>query len=175
MRYETAALATPVGPLAVIVDPGTGAVVASGFDGLADQQARLPEPNQARGFGAAGDAMWAVAGAVAAYADGELDALDLVVVDQPGGPFLQKAWAAQRGVRAGTTVTYSELAALAGNPRAVRAAGSSCARNRVAPFVPCHRILRSDGTLGGYYYGLDVKAALLAHEGVTVAQPALFP
>jgi methylated-DNA-[protein]-cysteine S-methyltransferase len=46
----------------------------------------------------------------------------------------------------------------------VRAAGSACARNLVAPFVPCHRVLRSGGTLGGYYYGLDAKRVLLAHE-----------
>lgn len=165
MRYETAILATPAGGLVVIVDPLTGAVVASGFDGLADQQARLPQEEQARGFDRAGEALRGVADAVAAYADGELTALDRVVVDQPGGEFMQKAWAAQRGVRPGTTVTYAELAALAGNPRAIRAAGSSCARNRVAPFVPCHRILRSDGSLGGYYYGLEVKTALLRYEG----------
>lgn len=169
MKYETATLATPAAPLTVIVDPLTGAVVASGFDGLADQQGRLPEADRARGFGGAGAALRAVAEAVAAYADGELTALDRVVVEQPGGEFMQKAWVAQRGVRPGTTVTYAQLAALAGNPRAVRAAGSSCARNRVAPFVPCHRILRSDGTIGGYYFGVQVKAALLRHEGVLLA------
>jgi len=47
----------------------------------------------------------------------------------------------------------------------VRAAGQACATNRVAPFVPCHRILRTDGSLGGYAYGLPVKEALLVHEG----------
>ena len=66
--------------------------------------------------------------------------------------------------------------AAAGSASAVRAAGQACARNKVAPFVPCHRILRSDGTLGGYAYGLPVKAALLAHEGARAAAPedALF-
>ena len=47
----------------------------------------------------------------------------------------------------------------------MRAAGQACARNKVAPFVPCHRILRTDGSLGGYAYGLPVKEALLVHEG----------
>jgi len=79
---------------------------------------------------------------------------------------MQDAWIASRTVSAGTTTSYTGLAALAGRPNAVRAAGSACAKNLVAPFVPCHRILRTDGSLGGYYYGLPVKAALLAHEGV---------
>ena len=46
----------------------------------------------------------------------------------------------------------------------MRAVGSACGRNLIAPFIPCHRALRSDGSLGGYYYGLDVKRWLLAHE-----------
>lgn len=172
---QTALLTTPVGPLAVVVDPDDGAVVASGFRDLADQRGRLAPALQARGFTSGGAAVDVVADAVAAYTNGELDALEKVAVRQPGGPFLQEAWRALRAVRAGSTATYAELAARAGRPQAVRAAGSACARNMVAPFVPCHRILRTDGTLGGYYYGLDVKTALLAHEGVTVAQPALFP
>ncbi len=67
------------------------------------------------------------------------------------------------------TVSYTQLAAQAGNPRAPRAAGAACAYNLIAPVVPCHRALRSDGTLGGYYYGLDRKTWLLRHEG---ARPA---
>jgi methylated-DNA-[protein]-cysteine S-methyltransferase len=56
------------------------------------------------------------------------------------------------------------LAARLDNPRAVRAAASICARNTSALFVPCHRVLRTDGTLGGFAWGLDVKANLLARE-----------
>ncbi|NKY12520.1 methylated-DNA--[protein]-cysteine S-methyltransferase, partial [Cellulomonas hominis] len=91
-------------------------------------------------------------------------ARDAVPVEQPGGPFQQRAWQAMRAIPPGGTATYAELALAAGSPSAVRAAGSACARNRVAPFVPCHRVLRSGGSLGGYYYGLDVKRALLALE-----------
>ena len=68
-------------------------------------------------------------------------------------------------VPAGSTATYAELAAAAGSPAAVRAAGSACARNLLAPFVPCHRVLRTGGALGGYRYGLAVKDELLRHEG----------
>jgi len=64
-------------------------------------------------------------------------------------------------------VSSGELAARAGAPRAVRAAGSACARNAVCLFVPCHRVVRRDGSLGGYYYGLATKQSLLEHERVT--------
>src|SRR5207342_3389453 len=100
-----------------------------------------------------------------AYVAGDLAALDAVPVRQPGGPFLQEAWRVMRQIPAGTTWTYAELAAKAGRPSAVRAAGGACAHNLVAPFVPCHRVLRTGGSLGGYYYGLDVKQWLLTHEG----------
>jgi methylated-DNA-[protein]-cysteine S-methyltransferase len=66
----------------------------------------------------------------------------------------------------GTTVTYAELAALAGNAHATRAAGTVCATNPVAIVLPCHRVLRSDGTLGNYGGGLAMKDALLRLEGV---------
>jgi methylated-DNA-[protein]-cysteine S-methyltransferase len=66
----------------------------------------------------------------------------------------------------GTTVSYRELALRAGNERAARAAGAACATNPVAIVLPCHRVLRSDGGLGGYGGGLDMKHALLQLEGV---------
>ena len=66
----------------------------------------------------------------------------------------------------GTTITYRELAARAGNERAARAAGAACAANPIAIVLPCHRILRSDGGLGGYGGGLELKEALLRLEGV---------
>jgi methylated-DNA-[protein]-cysteine S-methyltransferase len=70
-----------------------------------------------------------------------------------------------RAVPAGAVLSYAALAARAGKPRASRAAGAACAANLVAPVIPCHRIVRADGSLGGYYYGLDRKAWLLRHEG----------
>ncbi|MFC7218530.1 methylated-DNA--[protein]-cysteine S-methyltransferase [Streptomyces polyrhachis] len=64
----------------------------------------------------------------------------------------------------------------AGRPDAARAAGAACAKNLVPLIVPCHRVRRSDGTLGGYYYGLDVKRRLLAHEaGRPLALPPPLP
>lgn len=159
---ETALVDTPVGPLAVVVDDGV--VVASGFSPVDDQVGRLDAGQRARGTVARTD-IPGVTEHVRAYAGGDLAALDRVTVRQPGGPFLQEAWRVMREIPAGSTWTYAELATKAGSPTAVRAAGSACARNMVAPFVPCHRVLRSDGSLGGYYYGLDVKQGLLTHEG----------
>jgi methylated-DNA-[protein]-cysteine S-methyltransferase len=69
-----------------------------------------------------------------------------------------------RAVAYGTTVSYAQLAAASGNARAVRATGTACAHNPLPLVVPCHRVLRSDGTLGGYTGGLEVKRALLALE-----------
>ena len=74
-----------------------------------------------------------------------------------------------RDVGYGTTVSYSQLAEAAGNPRAVRAVGSACATNPIPIVIPCHRVLRSDGSLGGYGGGLHVKRALLDLEQRTPA------
>jgi methylated-DNA-[protein]-cysteine S-methyltransferase len=104
------------------------------------------------------------AAALRAYFAGDVGALTTIAVSQPGGPFHARVWAAMREVAPGTTVSYAELAARAGAPRATRAAGTACARNAICLFVPCHRIVRSDGSLGGYYYGLDTKRRLLEHE-----------
>ncbi|GIG37019.1 methylated-DNA--[protein]-cysteine S-methyltransferase [Cellulomonas pakistanensis] len=166
-----AVLPSPAGDLAVLLTDD-GVVRAAGFGSLAATAARLPLDLAVRGhevldpaaLATRGAGPAAVVGAVARYAAGDPGALDVVPVAQPGGPFQQRAWSAMRAVPPGSTVTYAELAAAAGSPTAVRAAGSACARNLVAPFVPCHRVLRSGGTLGGYYFGLDVKRLLLAHE-----------
>lgn len=160
---EVLRLPTPAGALAVLLTPEDGVVRAAGFCDPSQLLARLSPVLSARGAVSVPPS-GPVADAVAGYGDGELAALDAVPVDQPGGPFLQRAWQALRTVRAGTTTSYTGLAEAAGRPAAVRAAGSACARNLIAPFVPCHRVTRRDGSLGGYLYGLDVKQRLLQHE-----------
>ena len=170
--FETTSVALPGGRVVVVVDPDDGAVVASGFADLTTTFGFLSEAEQARGHrevGPSADSVRPAVEALTAYAAGDLTALDGVPVRQPGGPFMQRAWIELRGVKAGETDSYAGLAIRAGSPKAVRAAGQACATNKVAPFVPCHRILRTDGSLGGYAYGLPVKEALLVHEGVLVA------
>lgn len=85
-------------------------------------------------------------------------------VDVAGTAFQQAVWAALRAIPPGETRSYAQIAAAIGRPGAVRAAGSACGDNGLAVLVPCHRVVRADGTLGGYAYGLERKKALLARE-----------
>lgn len=85
-------------------------------------------------------------------------------MDIRGTAFQQAVWQALRAIPAGETRSYAEIAAAAGRPKAVRAAGSACGDNGLAVLIPCHRVLRSDGGLGGYAYGLERKRALLERE-----------
>ncbi|HVF53362.1 MAG TPA: MGMT family protein, partial [Actinomycetota bacterium] len=87
-----------------------------------------------------------------------------IPVSQPGTELQLAFWDAMRRVPPGKTISYRELAESAGRPRAIRAAGTTCGKNRVAPFVPCHRIVRTGGDVGNYGYGVDSKRWLLEHE-----------
>lgn len=88
-------------------------------------------------------------------------------LDVKGTAFQEAIWQALRAIPAGETRSYSELAAIAGNPRAVRAAGTACGANHLAIVIPCHRAQRSDGTMGGYAYGIGRKVELRKREGVS--------
>jgi methylated-DNA-[protein]-cysteine S-methyltransferase len=99
---------------------------------------------------------------VKAYLDGDIAALTRVPTAQSGTVYLQHCWDVLRTLA--HPITYTEFAELTGKPGAVRAAAQGCARNHIALIVPCHRVLRADGTLGGYRWGLDVKRWLLDHE-----------
>lgn len=81
-----------------------------------------------------------------------------------GTPFQRRVWSALRATRPGDRLCYSELAAQIGHPRAVRAVAQACAANPCALWVPCHRIVRRDGGLGGYRWGVAVKQCLLDAE-----------
>ncbi|MDO4243085.1 MAG: methylated-DNA--[protein]-cysteine S-methyltransferase [Actinomyces sp.] len=105
-----------------------------------------------------------VASALRAYAAGDVVALERIAVRQPGSEFRQRVWAELRTVAPGAPISYTELAGRAGRPAAVRAAASGCATNRIPLIVPCHRVVRADGGLGGYAFGLDLKRLLLEHE-----------
>ncbi len=87
-------------------------------------------------------------------------------LDVAGTAFQQAVWAELRRIPAGETRSYAQIAAAVGSPGAVRAAGSANGANNVAVLIPCHRVIRSDGTLGGYAYGLDRKQKLLELEQI---------
>ncbi|MDJ0392270.1 methylated-DNA--[protein]-cysteine S-methyltransferase [Rhodococcus sp. G-MC3] len=156
---------TPIGPFTTIVDDG-GSVLASGWTAnvhdlvpLIHRSLRPADFSPAKRLGSITDA-------VDAYHRGELGAIEDVPVSQQSGEFLMHAWKILREVPAGEPVTYSEFAALAGRPAAIRGAASACARNAAALFVPCHRVFRIGGALGGFRWGLPAKTWLLAHEAV---------
>lgn len=99
------------------------------------------------------------------YFAGERLSFDLAVDLSDVSGFHERVLRAAARIPAGKVLTYTEIAARAGNPRASRAAGNALHNNPVAIIVPCHRIVRSDGSLGGYGGGLPVKEWLLRHEG----------
>nr|WP_285229137.1 methylated-DNA--[protein]-cysteine S-methyltransferase [Marinobacter sp. C7] len=106
--------------------------------------------------------------------DAWMEALDLHIskgaprpdlpLDMRGTAFQMKVWQFLLSIREGKVLSYSEVAAEIDNPRAVRAVASACAKNRIAVLIPCHRVLRGDGSLGGYRWGLERKRALLDTE-----------
>jgi methylated-DNA-[protein]-cysteine S-methyltransferase len=153
---------TPIGPFTAVVDED-GAVIASGWTASLDELLPQIHPTLRPTELAEGD-LGAVGDVIVRYHDGDVSAVDDVPVKQRSGEFLEHAWDVLRTIPAGAPVTYTEYAAKSGRPAAVRAAASACARNAAALFVPCHRVLRTDGSLGGFRWGLDVKRWLLAYE-----------
>lgn len=98
------------------------------------------------------------------YFDGTRTGFDLPLDRRLSRGFRASVLVQLSGIGYGQTRTYKQVAELAGSPRAVRAVGTACATNPIPIVVPCHRVLRSDGGLGGYRGGLDAKRALLAME-----------
>jgi methylated-DNA-[protein]-cysteine S-methyltransferase len=163
MTANWTTLDTPAGPFTAVVD-GDGAVLASGWTADVDTLLSLVHSSLRPTSVSRVDDLGTVSSAVARYHAGELGAVDDVPVRQRSGEFLENAWQVLRTVPAGAPVTYTEYAAKSGRPAAVRAAASACARNAAALFVPCHRVLRTDGSLGGFRWGVPVKRWLLDHE-----------
>jgi AraC family transcriptional regulator of adaptative response/methylated-DNA-[protein]-cysteine methyltransferase len=85
-------------------------------------------------------------------------------LDVRGTAFQQRVWQALRDIPAGTTASYADIAERVGAPKAVRAVAGACAANRIAVAIPCHRVVRSDGALSGYRWGVERKRALLDRE-----------
>jgi methylated-DNA-[protein]-cysteine S-methyltransferase len=150
MTREHAQVETPIGMFrATVVD---GAVKTAGF--LVG--GRRPAAGGADSAG--------VRDALAAYFAGDCGALDAIRVAPEGTLFKQLVWKALREVQAGQTISYGELAARVGAPGAARAVGTANATNPICLIIPCHRVIRTGGALGGYGFGLDRKRWLLAHE-----------
>jgi methylated-DNA-[protein]-cysteine S-methyltransferase len=147
MSTETAQVETPVGAFRAVVDEGV--VRSATF--LVDRGTQRDR------FG--------VYDALSAYFDGDVDALDTITTSPDGGTsFQREVWKRLREIRPGETLSYGELARRVGNPSAARAVGMANAANPIALIVPCHRVVRSGGAIGGYGFGVETKRWLLQHE-----------
>ena len=168
-----ATVPSPAGPFTVLAeqaDDGTGTVLASGW--TAEPEELLLLVHRSLRPASVRPGRPAALDAVEAYLAGDVAAIDEVPVRQLSGPFLTGAWDVLRTVPAGRPDSYAAFATRCGRPAAVRAAAQACARNAAALFVPCHRVLGSDGGLGGFRWGTPVKRWLLDHEAAAVAAPA---
>jgi methylated-DNA-[protein]-cysteine S-methyltransferase len=163
MDAETTTMTTPMGPFTVVADPD-GVVLASGWTASVCDLIPLVHPTIRPTTFRHRDELGPLTKTVTAYHEGDLAAVTDVPVRQVSSPFLTHAWEVLRTVPPGKPVTYTEFALLASRPAAVRAAAAACARNAVALFVPCHRVLRTGGGLGGFRWGTDIKRRLLEHE-----------
>ncbi|GLJ78343.1 methylated-DNA--[protein]-cysteine S-methyltransferase [Microbacterium imperiale] len=153
-------VATPDGSFTIL--EAHGVVLASGW--TSDPAAILDRLRPAARPARVVDGRTDAAAAVAAYYAGDLAAIGAVPVRQPGTVLQSAGWEALRRITPGEPLTYTGFAAALGSPGAVRAAASVCARNAAALFVPCHRVLRTGGALGGFAWGVEVKRSLLARE-----------
>ena len=153
---------TPVGNIYLIAD--SGILIAAGFKSLNSLQNRLSPNDKLRKIEPI-EKIPKISKLIDNYFEGRLDALNLIQVRQPGAQFSQKVWKVMRAIPVGMTISYAQLAKKAGSPAAFRAAGTACGNNLIAPIIPCHRIIKSDGTLGNYGYGVAIKEKLLRLEG----------
>ncbi len=153
---------TPIGTLFLISDEHI--LLAAGFRSFEDLIDRMDAQDSLREIKSVRN-IPVISELVKDYFDGDLTAFNGIQTRQPGGEFFQSVWKVMRKIPAGKTMSYAELAKRAGSESAVRAAGSACARNLIAPIIPCHRIVKSGGALGNYGFGLESKEWLLRFEG----------
>ena len=153
---------TPVGTLYLISDEHI--LLAAGFRSFEDLIERMDPQDSMRDIKSVRN-IPVISDLVKDYLEGDLSAINGIQVRQPGGDFFQSVWKVMRKIPAGKTMSYADLAKRAGSENAVRAAGSACARNLVAPIIPCHRVVKSGGALGNYGFGLETKDWLLRFEG----------
>jgi methylated-DNA-[protein]-cysteine S-methyltransferase len=153
---------TPAGTLYLIAREHV--LLAAGFRSFADLHQRMDDSEFALGFKDVKH-IPILSDLISDYFEGNLSAINAITVRQPGSEFSQSVWKAMRKVPAGKTWSYGDLAKKIGSPAAVRAVGTACGKNLIAPIIPCHRIVKSDGAIGNYGFGVATKEILLRHEG----------
>jgi methylated-DNA-[protein]-cysteine S-methyltransferase len=155
-------LKTPIGVLSLIAEENI--VIAAGFYGIDNLVSRLASEDAGQQIKKSSK-IHIISDLVSDYFEGDINSLNGIKVRQPGAKFSQDVWKVLRKIPAGKTLSYAELAKRAGSEAAIRAAGTACGNNLIAPIVPCHRIVKSGGAIGNYGYGVKIKEWLLRHEG----------
>ena len=158
VRIEWAVVETSLGPMLVAATQ-KGVCRLSFAEGPEDLARRFPHAELVSG----GQEFTALLARVVAAVEQPGSAHD-IPLDVRGTAFQERVWAELRKIPPGETRSYAQIAAAAGAPKAVRAAGSANGANHVAVLIPCHRVVRSDGSAGGYAYGTAIKQELLRRE-----------
>ncbi len=158
---ESITTKTPDGDFHMIIDEDE-VVRVSGFGDIEKLRTRLPEDLIA--LHVRSRSIHPYQKMVEDYYSGNPVVLDEIPRAQTGTHFRERVWNEITAVPYGKTLSYKELAVKSDNKAAIRAAGTICGLNKLILLVPCHRILKSDGTIGSYLYGSAIKAALLERE-----------
>lgn len=153
MEQKFIAIKTPVGFLVMNLDK-EGRVVESTFS----QVKTMDETDENHPY----------TKLIRQYFDGDLSALSRINFCINSSSFYEKVYSEMAKIPPGETLSYKELATRAGNPNAVRAVGTACKKNKLPLIVPCHRVIKSDGSLGEYVFGPKMKNFLLNHEGISI-------
>jgi AraC family transcriptional regulator of adaptative response/methylated-DNA-[protein]-cysteine methyltransferase len=155
----------PLGRL-LVGATGRGICAVSLGDSDAELESALFEDYPAAEIGRDEEGLGEWVSALLDYLDGQRPHIDLPL-DVQATAFQCMVWKELQAIPYGATRSYSDVAEAIGHPKAVRAVAHACAKNRVSLVIPCHRVVRKDGHLGGYRWGLDRKRALLAREGIS--------
>lgn len=158
VRISYAVVETTLGPM-LVAATDKGVCRLSFGEGREELEQRFPRAELVEGGGRFSALLAQVIEAVEQPGDSRAIPLDV-----QGTAFQEAVWDALRAIPPGETRSYAEIAAAAGRPQAVRAAGSANGANNVAVLIPCHRVVRKDGSLGGYAYGTQIKRELLDRE-----------
>lgn len=154
-----AVVETSLGPM-LVAATDKGICRLSFREGREALERRFPNARLVEG----GEAFAQLLGQVVAAVERPAPEMSAIPLDVRGTAFQEAVWQELRRIPQGETRTYAQIAASIGNPGAVRAAGTANGANNVAVLIPCHRVVRTDGSLGGYAYGEEIKAELLRRE-----------
>ncbi|MDA8270748.1 MAG: methylated-DNA--[protein]-cysteine S-methyltransferase [Actinomycetota bacterium] len=167
---------TPLGPFGVLFSSDTEHILASGFTRDLDRLAQMVKGAQVVDHDCHREVAGSVGEYLEAYFSGQPATLSAALnLDQDGTGFQGAVWKEIAKIAFAATASYGEIATKIGRPKSYRATGTACASNRIALFIPCHRVVATSGTSGQYRWGPELKAKLLSHERSHAPRPISKP